>query len=105
MWVLSTGKEISLVYLCAQFFLFWKHFQYKPMDMSNMMITAIGVPMRDHKLAVNDLSFVNVLFILEMDSYFILAILLARAPSPLSVRIDIFRDCIKLKLFVLNVIY
>ena len=79
MWVLSTGKEVSLVYLCAQLFLFQKQLQYKPMDMSSMVITGIGVPMvesiltfrGDQKLGVNDLSFVTILFILEMDPCFI----------------------------------
>ena len=72
------------------------------------MITTIGVPMveniwtfmGDQKLGVNDLSSVNILFILEMDTCFISGILLARASSPLSVRLNIFRDCIKLKLFI-----
>ena len=54
------------------------------------MITAMGVPMAKHiltfmgdqKLGINDLSFVKVLFILEMETCFIFAIFLARASSP-----------------------
>ena len=73
-----------------------------------MMIAATGIPMVENilafmgyqKLGVNDLRSVNILFILEMDACFIFGILLARAFSPLSVRISIFRDCIQLKLFI-----
>ena len=72
------------------------------------MITTIRVPMveniltfmGDQKLGVNDLNSVNVLFILEMYTCFISGILLARASSPLSVRFNIFRDYIRLKLFI-----
>ena len=68
-----------------------------------MMITAIGVPkveniitfMGDQKLGGNDLSFVNVPFILKRDTCFNSGILLAKASSPLSVSLDIFRYCIK----------
>ena len=56
--------------------------------------------MGGQKLGGNDLSFVNILFILKMDTCFNSRILLAKASSPLSVRLDIFRDCIKLKLFI-----
>ena len=108
MWILPSGKEVSPVYLYTQLFSFQKHLQYKPMDRNNMMITAIGVPIveniwtfrRDQKLGGNDLSFVNVLFILEMDTCFISGILLGKVSSPLSVKLNIFRDCIKLKLFI-----
>ena len=55
--------------------------------------------MADQKLGVNDLSFVYILFILEMNTCLISGILLARAYSLLSVRLNTFRDCIKLKLF------
>ena len=45
MWVLLTDREVSLVYLHTQLFLFQQHLQSKPMDRNNMIITAIGVPM------------------------------------------------------------
>ena len=73
-----------------------------------MMITAIGVLMveniltfmGDQKLGGNDLNLVIVLFILKKDTYFIPGILLAKDSSLLTVRLDIFRDCIKLKVFI-----
>ena len=62
-----------------------------------MIITAVGAPMveniltlmGDQKLGIYDLSFVKVLFILEMETCFISGILLARASSSLSLRLDI----------------
>ena len=56
--------------------------------------------MGDQKLGINDLSFVKVLFTLEMETCVISGILLARASSPLSVRLDIFRNCTRLKIFI-----
>ena len=70
----------------------------------NKIITAIGVPMltlmEDQKLDGNDLSFVIISFTLKMDTCFNSEILLAKASSALSVRLDIFKDCIKLKVFI-----
>ena len=72
------------------------------------MINTIGIPMieniltfmGDQKLGVNDLSSVNVVFILKMDTCFISGILLANASSPLPVWLNILRDCMRLKLFI-----
>ena len=77
MWVLLACREAGLVYLHTQLFPFQKHLQYKPMDRNNMMITTFGVPtvkniltfMGDQKLGGNDLSFVNVLFILKISMF------------------------------------
>ena len=79
------------------------------MDRNNI-ISAIGVPMVENiltfigaqELGRNGLSFVNIIFILKMDTCFISGILLAKASSPLSVRVGIFRDWIKLKLFIFD---
>ena len=76
------------------------------------MITTICVPMveniltviGDQKLGVNDLSFVNMLCILKMGACFTSRILLARASSPLSVRLNILTDCIRLKLLFFSMI-
>ena len=73
-----------------------------------MIITAVRVPMvenilifmGDQKLGINDVSFVKVLFILEMETCFISGMLIASASSPLSERLNIFRDYIRLKLFI-----
>ena len=73
-----------------------------------MLINAIGEPMvkniltfmGDQKICGNVLRFVNVLFILKIDMCFISRILLARICNPLSLRLDIFKDCMKLKLFI-----
>ena len=56
--------------------------------------------MGDLKLGVNDLIFVKVLLILEMETCFIFAILLARDYSLLSVRLNIFRAHIRLKISI-----
>ena len=64
------------------------------------MVENILTFMGDQKLGGNDLSFVNVLLLLNVDMCFNSGILLAKASSPLSVRFDIFTDCIKLKLFI-----
>ena len=56
----------------------------------------------DQKLGGNDLSFVNVLFILKMDTCFISGISLAKACHLSSVRLGMFRICIRLKLLILE---
>ena len=96
------------MYLCTQPFPFQKHLQYKPIDRDTMLITANGVPMveniltymGDQKLCSNVLSFVNILFILKIDPCFISRFLLAKTSNLLSVRLDVCRDCIRLKLFI-----
>ena len=73
------------------------------------MIAIIGVPMVDYNLAsmddqkvgVNDLILVKVLFMLNTDIHFILGILWAMI-FKLSVRLNVSRDCIKLKLIILE---
>ena len=77
MWVLLPGREASLVYLNTQLFPFQKYFQYKPNDGDIMLITAIRVPMVkniltfmvDKKLCRYVQSFVNILFILKVDTF------------------------------------
>ena len=71
-----------------------------------MMITIVGVPMvqndltfiGDQNIGVNDLNFVKVLFILEMETCFISGILQTRDSSLLPVRLNIFKACLRLKL-------
>ena len=85
-----------------------KHLQDKSIDRNIMLITDTGVPMveniltfkGDKKLCRYFLSFVNILFILKIHKCFISRILLAKTTSPLSLRLDVFRNCIKLKLFI-----
>ena len=110
MWAWLTGREVGLVYLHTQVFLFCKNLQYKPIDRAIMLIAAIEVPVvknilifiGDQKLCGYVLSFVSVLFMLKIDTCFISRILLAKLYNPLSVRLEIFKDCIKLKLFILG---
>ena len=64
------------------------------------MVICILIFMGHKKLGINDLGFVKEMFILEMETCFISGILLARASSLLSVRLDIFSDCIRLKLSI-----
>ena len=78
------------------------------MDRNNIIINVVGIPMveniltfmGDQKLGINDMNFIQVLFILEMETYFISGILLARASILLSVRLNIFRASIRLKLSI-----
>ena len=101
-------REVGLVYLSAQLFPFWKHLQYKPIDRIIMLITTTRVPIIENiltfkgepKLCGYVLCFVIILLTLKIDTCFISRILLAKTSSLLSVRCDIFRDCIKLKLFI-----
>ena len=108
MWVSLIGREVGLVYLHTQLFPFQKHLQYKPIDRAIMLIGAIGVPMveniltfiGDQKLYRYVLSFVSILFMLKIHMCFITRVLLAKICNPLSVRLDIFKDYIKVKLFI-----
>ena len=62
-----------------------------------MIFTSVAVPMvkkhfcfhEDQKLGVNDLRFIKVLYILEMETCILSGILLARASSLLSEMFDI----------------
>ena len=58
--------------------------------------------MDDQKVGGNDLIFIKVLFILNTDMCFILGILLAKFCKLSSVRLEMFRDCIRLKLLILR---
>ena len=58
--------------------------------------------MGDQKVGGNDLILVNVLFMLNTDMCFISGILLAMLFKLSSVRLDMSRDCIKLKLLILE---
>ena len=72
----------------------------------NIIITVTGIPivemnlilLDDQEVVCIDLSFVKVLFMLDMDICFILGILFARLCNLSSFRLEVFRDCIKLKL-------
>ena len=77
------------------------------------MITIIGVPMVENNLTSvdgptvggNDLIFIKVLFMLSTDMCFISSILLAKFCKLSSVRLFMFRDCIRLKLLIWDKIY
>ena len=70
-----------------------------------MMIAIIGVPMvennltsvDDQKLCGNNLIFINVLFMLKTDMCFLSGILLAKSCKLSSVRLEVFKDCVRLK--------
>ena len=102
------GRVVSLVCLYIQLFLFWKHLQYKAIDRALILIAATGVPMvknvltfiNDQKLWGYVLSFVNMLFMLKIDKCFISRILLPKTCNLLPVRLDVFKDYIKLKLCI-----
>ena len=73
-----------------------------------MLSAAIGVPMvkniltviGDQELCGYVLSFISILFMLKIDTCFISGILLAKICNPSSVRLGIFEDCIRLRLFI-----
>ena len=77
---------------------------------TNIMVVVMEVPIvesnltsvDDKKVCGNDLSPIKVLFILNTDMCFISDILLAMPFKFLSERLDILRDCIKLKLLILD---
>ena len=56
----------------------------------------------DQKVGGSDLIFIKLLFILNTDMCFISGFLLARFCKLLSVRLEIFRDCMRLKLLILE---
>ena len=72
--------------------------QYNIIDRNNILVTTVVVAMADNilifmggpKISVNDLSFVTVLFILEMEMCFISGIFLVKASSLMSVRLNIY---------------
>ena len=84
------------MYLHTQLFPFQTHLQYKPINRDIILIGAIRVPTienilaftGDQKLCGYVLSFVNILFILKIDTCFISGILLTKTFNPLSVRLD-----------------
>ena len=56
----------------------------------------------DQKVGGSDLIFIKELFMLNTDMCFIAGILLARFCKLSSVRLEIFKDCIMLKLLILE---
>ena len=98
------------VYLHTQAFLYQKHLQYTIIINTNNVIVVIGVPMldnnlisvNDQKVDANELFLVKVLFMLNTDMCFMSRILLAMLFKLSSVRLDMSRDCIKLKLLILE---
>ena len=103
------GGLWSSIFKCTTLFIS-KTFAYKPIDKNNIIITVIGIPVventlkfvDDQKLGGNDLSFINILLILKMDTCFISGISFAKACNLSSVRLDMFRDYIRLKLLILE---
>ena len=90
--------------------MFNRYLQYSVITKINMIITVTGVPLIEMNLTLSDdqevigidLSFVKVLFMLNTDMCFILGILVARICNLSSFRLEMFRDCIKLKLLILE---
>ena len=66
--------------------------------MVEMNLTLLG----DQEIIFIDLSFVKVMFILNRDMCFISGILLARVCNLMLFRLEMFRDCIKLKFSILE---
>ena len=58
--------------------------------------------MDDQKLGGNDLIFINVLFMLKTDICLISGILSAKFCKLSSARLEMFRDCIRQKLLILE---
>ena len=100
----------GIVCLYTQLFLFWKYLQYKPVDRAITLSAVIEVPMakmfllsiKDQKPWRHVLSFVSVLFMPKIDTCFISKILLAKSWNLSSTRLDMFKDCIKLKLSIFD---
>ena len=104
------GRCSGLFYLGTQPFLFCQHLQYSIITEINMIITVTGViivkmnltPVDNQEVTGIDLSYVKVLFMLNTDKCSILGILGARACNIMSFMLEMFRDCIKLKLSILE---
>ena len=98
------------MYLHTQPFLYWKHLEYTVIINTNIMIVVIGLlivgsnltSVDDQNVGGNDLSLVKVLFMLNTDMCFISGILLAKLFKLSSLRLNMSRDCIKLKLLILE---
>ena len=75
-----------------------------------MIITVTRVPivemnlilLDDQEVMGNHLSFVKVVYMLNRDKCFIPAIIVASSCNLTTFRLEIFRDCIKLKLSILE---
>ena len=108
MFSVGWGVFINLVYSYIRNIL-----QYTIIINTIIIIAIMGVSMvekswtfvDDQKVGGNDIILVKVLFILNIDMCFISGILLAMLFSLSSVRLDMSRDCIKLKLLILDMIY
>ena len=91
-------------------FLFQKYLQYKIIINNNILFTIIEVSMvennltsvDDQKVGGNNLILVKVLFMLNTDMFSISGILLARFFKLSSIRLHMSRDCIRLKLLILE---
>ena len=66
------------------------------------MVESNLTSMDDQKVGGSDLIFIKVLFMLNKDMCFISCILLARFCKLSSVRLEMFRDCMRLKLLILE---
>ena len=110
LWFLLARGVFGPVYLYTQPFLYQKHLQYTIIINTIIMVVIIGVPMvensltsvDDKKVGSNDLILFKVLFMLNTDMCFISGILLAILFKLSSVRLNMSRDCIKLKLLILE---
>ena len=110
LWFQLAGEVFGPVCFHTQPLLYWKHLQYTVIINANIMIVIIGMPMVENSLTFvdnqkvggNDLILVKVLFMLNTDMCFISHILLAMLFKLSSVRLDMSRDCIKLKLLILE---
>ena len=104
------GRVVGLVYLCTQLILFQKNLQYKPITKAIIPSANVEVPMvenifsfiEDQKLLGYVLGFVNMLFMLKIDISFISAILWFKSCNLSFMRLDRFKDCIRLKLMILE---
>ena len=100
----------GLVYLGIEPFLFHQHLQYSIITEIKIITTVTGAtimemnltPLEDPEVFGTDWSFVKILLMLNIDASFILGILVAITFNLWSFRFEMFKDCIKLKISILE---
>ena len=98
------------MYLGTQPFLFHQHLQYRVITEINIITTGTDVtiveinltPLEAQEILGIDQSFVKTLLMLNTDKNIISPVLVAIAFNLCSFRSEMFRDCIKLKLSILE---
>ena len=107
-YVSLAGILVSLVCLCTELYLLQKHLQYKPIDRDITPNAETEVPLVESIFTFIEgqelwgyvLSFVRVLFMLIINTCLISGILWAKSWNLSSLGLDMFKDCIMLKLSI-----